>query len=99
MPTPYSRAYLVPQGTEKCRAEKALDAKGLFPQVTTWLGFPRDRVLRGYMMDFIKLFAPHYSEHMIRDAAALETQELVDSFVSGLSLPVKSEREDDTVVN
>jgi len=36
---------------------------------------------------------------MIRDAAAIETQELVDSFVSGLSLPVKSEREDDTVVN
>ena len=78
---------------------KALDAKGLFPQVTTWLGFPRDRVLRGYMMDFIKLFAPHYSEHMIRDAAALETQALVDSFVSGLSLPEKSEREDDTAVN
>ena len=67
----------------------AIDAKGLFPQVTTWLGFPRDRVLRGYMLDFIRLFAPHYSEHMIRDAAALETQELVDSFVSDLSLPVK----------
>ena len=76
---------------------KAIDAKGLFPKVTTWLGFPRDRVLRGYMMDFIKLFAPHYSEYMIHDAAALETQELVDSFLAELALPVKGEQENDVV--
>ena len=39
----------------------AIDAKGLFPKVTTWLGFPRDMVLRSYMVDFIHLLAPHYS--------------------------------------
>ena len=48
-------------------------------------------------MDFIKLFAPHYSEYMIRDAAALETQELVDSFLAELELPVKGEQEGDVL--
>jgi LysR family cys regulon transcriptional activator len=35
----------------------AIDAKGLFPRVTTWLGFPRDMVLRSFMVDFIHLFS------------------------------------------
>ena len=78
---------------------KAIDAKGLFPQVTTWLGFPKDRVLRGYMVEFIKLFAPHYSEYMIRDAAALETQELVDRFLADLELPVKGKEGDNVVAD
>ena len=51
----------------------AIDASGLFPRVTTWLGFPRDMVLRGYMVDFIHLFAPHYSTRLIRDAARAQT--------------------------
>ena len=45
----------------ECADEKdlvALEAVGLFPRVTTWLGFRRDSVLRGYMADFITLFAP-----------------------------------------
>jgi len=35
-------------------------ARGLFPTLTTWLGVPRDRAIRGYMLDFIALFAPHW---------------------------------------
>lgn len=68
---------------------KAIDAKGLFPEVTTWLGFPKDRVLRTYMVDFIRLFAPHYSLHMIRDVARLETQKEVDELLKEISLPVR----------
>ncbi len=67
----------------------ALDAKGLFPQVTTWLGFPRDMVLRGFMVDFIHLFAPHYSPRLIRDVAALQTQDEVDQLLQDLPLPVR----------
>lgn len=74
----------------------AIDAKGLFPQVTTWLGFPRDRVLRGYMVDFIHLFAPHYSQRLIREAAALEDQEQVDELVADVSLPVRGGCDQDT---
>lgn len=81
----------------ECKDEedlKAIDAKGLFPEVTTWLGFPRDRVLRAYMADFIHLFAPHYSLHMIRDAAGFETQKEVDELLKGVPLPVRGGCED-----
>ena len=67
----------------------AIDATGLFPQVTTWLGFPRDMVLRGFMVDFIHLFAPHYSPRMIREVAALPTQEEVDELLKDVPLPVR----------
>ena len=65
------------------------DASELFPRVTTWLGFPRDMVLRGYMVDFVHLFAPHYSPRLIRDAARAQTQEEVDQLFQGVALPIK----------
>ncbi len=67
----------------------ALDAKELFPRVTTWLGFPRDTVLRRFMVDFIHLFAPHYAVRLIRDAAHAQTQEEVDGLLGDLALPLK----------
>jgi LysR family cys regulon transcriptional activator len=74
---------------------KAIDAKALFPQVTTWLGFPRDMVLRSFMVDFVHLLAPHYSTRLIRDAANLATQEEVDELLKDLSLPVRGGCEQD----
>jgi LysR family cys regulon transcriptional activator len=73
----------------------AIDAKDLFPQVTTWLGFPKDIVLRRYMVDFVNLFAPHYSLRLITDAAALETQEDVDELLKDIKLPVRGGCEED----
>ncbi len=74
---------------------KAIDAKNLFPQVTTWLGFPKDMVLRSFMVDFIQLFAPHYSKRLITDIAALETQEEVDALLSEMRLPIRGGCEQD----
>jgi LysR family cys regulon transcriptional activator len=68
----------------------AIDAKDLFPMVTTWLGFPRDMVLRGYMVDFVHLFAPHYSTRMIRDVARAQDREEVDTLLKGIGLPLRS---------
>jgi LysR family cys regulon transcriptional activator len=68
----------------------AIDASQLFPRVTTWLGFPRDMVLRGYMVDFVHLFAPHYSARLIRDAARAQTQEEVDELLRSIPLPLKA---------
>jgi LysR family cys regulon transcriptional activator len=68
----------------------AIDASDLFPEVTTWLGFPRDTVLRGYMVDFIHLFAPHYSSRLIREAAGASSQEDVKALLQDISLPVRS---------
>jgi len=68
---------------------KAIDAKGLFPQVTTWLGFPRDMVLRGYMVDFIHLLAPHYDLRQIREVADAATQEEASAILGEIVLPVR----------
>lgn len=68
----------------------ATSAKGLFPRVTTWLGIPRDRVLRGYMRDFISLFAPHWPVAMIEQAAAAESQRVVDELAAGVVLPLRN---------
>ena len=68
----------------------ALDARNLFPKVTTWLGFPRDMVLRSFMVDFIHLFAPHYSPRLIRDVANAETVEEANALLKDVKLPLRT---------
>jgi LysR family cys regulon transcriptional activator len=67
----------------------AIDATGLFPRVTTWIGFRRDTVLRGYMVDFAALFAPHLSPELTQRAASIESQEGVDELVADIELPLR----------
>jgi len=67
----------------------AIDAKGLFPRVTTWIGFPRDMVLRGYMVDFIHLLAPHYEKRQITEVAELGSQDEVNALLGDVRLPVR----------
>jgi LysR family cys regulon transcriptional activator len=68
----------------------ALDAVGLFPRVTTWLGFRRDTVLRGYMVDFVSLFAPHLTPELTRRAAEAPTQADVDTLFEDIQIPVRT---------
>jgi len=68
---------------------KAIDASKLFPEVTTWIGFPRDMVLRGYMVDFIHLLAPHYEVRDIRDVANLQSPEDVRQLIGDVALPLR----------
>lgn len=72
----------------------ALDARGLFPKITTWIGFPREMVLRGYMVDFIHLLAPHYSMDLIRRAADASAQEEVDELLGNIALPERGGAEE-----
>ncbi len=65
-------------------------AQGLFPQVTTWLGVPRDRVLRKYMLDFITQFAPHWPERLIEEATGAASQQDVDELTAGVTLPLRN---------
>jgi len=44
-------------------------------------------VLRGYMVDFIHLFAPHYATRLIRDAARAQSQDEVDELVKRSRCP------------
>jgi LysR family cys regulon transcriptional activator len=77
----------------------AIDAKDLFPMVTTWLGFSRDMVLRGYMVDFVHLFAPHYSTRLIRDIARAQDREHADELLKGVGLPLRGGCEQEAVTS
>lgn len=66
-------------------------AKGLFPTVTTWIGIPRDRALRRYMLDFISLFAPHWPRDSIKQAATAASQDSVDELVKRNEIPTLSD--------
>ncbi len=47
---------------------RALDASHLFESSTTRIGVPRNAYLRGYVYDFIEMFAPHLGRKTIGDA-------------------------------
>ena len=65
-------------------------AKGLFPRVTTWIGMPRDRALRRYMLDFIALFAPNWPREYIELATTADSQQVVDELAVKVDLPTRS---------
>jgi LysR family cys regulon transcriptional activator len=67
----------------------ALDAEGLFPRSTTWIGFRRDVVLRRYMLDFVQLFAPHISADQLEKTRHVRSQEDIDKLFKGARLPVR----------
>ncbi len=67
----------------------ALDAAGLFPRVTTWLGFRREAVLRNYMFDFISRFAGHLDPWTVRRALETSTQADVDALFADQRLPMR----------
>lgn len=73
----------------------ALDAVGLFPRVTTWIGYRRDSVLRGYMVDFAELLAPHLLPELTQRAANLETQEEVEALFDEIDLPLRGGCDDE----
>ncbi len=68
----------------------AIDAAGLFPRSTTWIGFRRDAVLRKYMIEFMELFAPHLTETEVNAARRLEHQADIDALFADTQLPLKS---------
>jgi LysR family cys regulon transcriptional activator len=47
---------------------RAIDASHLFESSTTRIGIRRGVYLRGYVYDFIELFAPHLKRKMVEAA-------------------------------
>lgn len=68
----------------------AIDATGLFPRSTTWIGFRRNQTLRLYMMDFIQLFAPHINHAQLQSISQAESQQEIDSIFRHVQLPLKN---------
>ncbi len=63
---------------------------GLFPRSTTWIGFRRNTLLRCYMADFIRLFAPHIDAEQIEKAARAVNQDELDQLFKNAVLPVRN---------
>jgi LysR family cys regulon transcriptional activator len=65
----------------------ALDASHLFAPSITKIGFRRGTFLRGYMFDFIRLFAPHLTQSLV-EQAYLRTNKLeIDELFESIELP------------
>ena len=75
----------------------ALDAEGLFPRSTTWIGFRKDIVLRRYMLDFVQLFAPHITTDQLEQTRHVRTQSDIDEMFRGAKLPVRGGCSDDII--
>ena len=66
-----------------------IDAEGLFPRSTTWIGYRKNAVLRRYMVDFIQLFASHISTRQLDEIRRAASQEDIDSLFDASNLPVR----------
>ncbi|MEE8527188.1 MAG: HTH-type transcriptional regulator CysB [Gammaproteobacteria bacterium] len=72
-----------------------IDAEGLFPRSTTWIGFRKDAILRRYMLDFIRLFAPHIDAQQVDSAVKAQEQEEIDLLFKDTKLPIRGGCSDD----
>jgi LysR family cys regulon transcriptional activator len=68
---------------------QVIDAEGLFPRSTTWIGYRKNAVLRRYMIDFIQLFASHISPQQLDDIRRATSQEDIDGMFEGSELPMR----------
>jgi len=65
----------------------AIDGSHLFPEHVTWLGVRRGRLLRGYMYDFIELFAPHLTRAVVDEAYHRHSKSEVEGLFEHFELP------------
>ena len=65
----------------------ALDASHLFESSTTQLGFRKGTFLRGYMYEFIHLFAPHLTPEVVKAVMACDNRRQIDEIFSDQQLP------------
>ncbi len=65
----------------------ALDASHLFKPSITKIGFRRGTFLRGFMYDFIELFAPHLTKKIINEAYNRQSKLELDELFSNIELP------------
>ncbi|HEY5718884.1 MAG TPA: HTH-type transcriptional regulator CysB [Gammaproteobacteria bacterium] len=65
------------------------DASHLFADSTTRIGLRRNSFLRGYMYEFIELFAPHLGRARVDAALAAESAQLRAQLFAGDALPVR----------
>jgi len=65
----------------------AIDASHLFEASTTKIGLRRGTFLRGYMYEFIELFAPHLNKALVDEALNARTNEEIEQLFAEVELP------------
>ena len=65
----------------------AIDADTLFESSTTMIGCRRGTFLRGYMYEFIQLFAPHLSREIVDQAFAASSKAELERLFETIKLP------------
>jgi LysR family transcriptional regulator, cys regulon transcriptional activator len=65
----------------------AIDASHLFASSTTKIGLRRGTFLRGFMYEFIELFAPHLDKALVDEALKTKTNEEIEQLFAGVKLP------------
>ena len=68
---------------------QVIDAEGLFPRSTTWIGYRKNAVLRRYMFEFLQLFAPHVSSQQLDDIRRATSQDDIDVLFDASKLPLR----------
>jgi len=66
----------------------ALDASHLFEPSITKIGFRRGSFLRGYMFDFIQMFAPHLSRDLVEETSFRHSRAELEDLFKEIELPV-----------
>jgi LysR family cys regulon transcriptional activator len=66
----------------------ALDASHLFHHSVTKIGFRRGTFLRGFMYEFIQMFAPHLKRDIVEEAYQRHTKADLDELFEHIQLPV-----------
>jgi LysR family cys regulon transcriptional activator len=65
----------------------AIDASHLFESSTTKIGLRRGTILRGFMYEFIELFAPHLDKALVDEALKTKTKEELEQLFADADLP------------
>lgn len=68
----------------------AIDASHLFAHSTTKIGFRRGTYLRGFMYEFIELFASHLTRPVIEQAESSKDRESLDGIFDSVEIPFHS---------
>jgi len=67
----------------------ALDASHLFEPSTTMIGCRKGTFLRGYMYEFIEIFAPHLKKTVVEKAFERHNRAELDELFEGVELPTR----------
>jgi LysR family cys regulon transcriptional activator len=78
-----NRAYHPTQDEDLCN----IDASHLFDYSTTRIGFRRGMFLRGFMYEFMQLFAPHLTREVVDTARELKSRKARDALFLDTELP------------